>query len=106
MFLLLSYKFEDYSWGCGCTLLHLVYGVLWLEPRTPCLLGKRQRLQPHRPYKMMMALLLSSAFSLCCHVTERVPRIPLGLVGEVLWVVRGEVANPASQAGQGHFLRH
>lgn len=53
---------------------------------------------------LVMTLLLSSALSPFCHVTERVPRIPLGLVGEVLRVVRGEVANPANKAGQGHFL--
>lgn len=52
MFLLLSYKFEDYSWGYECTSPHLVYGVLWLELGTSCLLGKRQHLQPHCPYKM------------------------------------------------------
>lgn len=70
---------------------HLVYGVLWIEPKTSCLIGKHQHPQPHCPYLKvgyLVALLLSAAFNPFSHITEHVLRTPLECLGEgVLWVV-------------------
>lgn len=98
MFLLLFSKFEDYNCDHWWASPHLVYGVLWIEPKTSCLIDKHQPPQLHHPY-----LLLSAAFNPVSHITGHVLGMPLGFVGEVLWVVRGETANPARKTGQGHF---